>query len=390
MDHTPSNSVPVSAQLLLSGVDVEPRDYQLRVAGKAIELMTKGAARHSSDLRTAANSVLIESPTGSGKTVMGLTISRYFQHTMGYSVGWSAMRRNLLTQVAAENDRWNFGVELELISMFDKHPPAVDFLVVDEAQHDAAMSMANLHSIIRPAKVLGLSATPYRTDRVTLCFEQAIRDADIHHLIQEGHLSAYHHYTIPEYSPDTVSDCYVREPQRWGKSLMFFRHRTDCQQCQVQLSRRGVVSEVVTAETDRERQIHDFANGRIQVLLSMMILTEGFDCPALQTVFCRPSGKPCTVQMCGRVFRKHPGCAVKQIVQCRQTSHPFPRSAAPAEQYVWSGRQWNTLKMNSQIAGISANAMRAIARSRAELPKLITENRPTTQPWWQRWERDVS
>ena len=34
------------------------------------------------------------------------------------------------------------------------------------------------------------------------------------------------------------------------------------------------------------------------------ILTEGFDCPSLKTVFCRPSGKSCTVQMGGRDFRE--------------------------------------------------------------------------------------
>ncbi len=53
----------------------------------------------------------------------------------------------------------------------------------------------------------------------------------------------------------------------------------------------GVSAEVVTATSDRERQIEDFEAGRTEVLLSMAILTEGFDCPSLQTVFCRPSSK---------------------------------------------------------------------------------------------------
>src|SRR3712207_7511958 len=48
------------------------------------------------------------------------------------------------------------------ISMFDKRPPQVDLLVIDEAQHDGALSMANLHSCIKPRKILGLSATPFR------------------------------------------------------------------------------------------------------------------------------------------------------------------------------------------------------------------------------------
>ena len=43
------------------------------------------------------------------------------------------MRRNLLQQIKAENERHRFGVDLQTISMFDKHPPTdIDLLVVDE------------------------------------------------------------------------------------------------------------------------------------------------------------------------------------------------------------------------------------------------------------------
>ena len=81
---------------------------------------------------------------------------------------------DLLAQAAADNAR-GFGVEdLRLISMFDKRPPRVDLLVIDEAQHDGALSMANLHSFIKPKKILGLSATPFRGDRFKLCFEKSI------------------------------------------------------------------------------------------------------------------------------------------------------------------------------------------------------------------------
>ena len=56
--------------------------------------------------------------------------------------------------------------------MFDRDPPTgLDLLVVDEAQHDAAQSMAVLHQRIRPRFILGLSATPFRADRVKLCFD---------------------------------------------------------------------------------------------------------------------------------------------------------------------------------------------------------------------------
>src|SRR6056297_3087924 len=182
-----AREIPQRLQGFLAGCDLQPRDYQRRIIETAIRrfagLQQSGvsagelAPHFDPEMAWGAASVLIESPTGSGKTVMGLAIAALLQQVTGARVGWVAMRRNLLTQAAAENHRRGFGVELVPISMFTKEPPAVDLLIVDEAQHDAATSMANLHSTIRPRWTLGLSATPYRSDHVKLCFEHVIRDA---------------------------------------------------------------------------------------------------------------------------------------------------------------------------------------------------------------------
>ncbi len=83
-------------------------------------------------------SVLVESPTGSGKTVMGLLIAEKMQEQSSLKIGWVAMRRNLLSQAQRENERLGFGLNVQYVSMFDSNPPEVDFLIVDEAQHDAA------------------------------------------------------------------------------------------------------------------------------------------------------------------------------------------------------------------------------------------------------------
>jgi superfamily II DNA or RNA helicase len=357
------------------GVEVEPRAYQDRIAAKAVAMLVGEHRGRLGELEPEARSVMIESPTGSGKTVVALAIARELQRRCGYRVGWASMRRNLLSQAAEENARRGFGVELELISMFDKQPPKVDLLIVDEAQHDAAMSMGNIHSAIRPARVLGLTATPYRTDRVNLCFERVIRDAGIHQLIQEGYLSQYAHYTIPRYGPAPVAEAYLREPGRWGKSLVFFHRLDECVATCARLREGGVRADVVTAKSDRDRQIERFAAGELDVLLSMAILTEGFDCPELRTVFCRPSGKGCTIQMAGRVFRKHPSLPLKQIVQCEQTRHPVVRTATPTEQYVWAGDGWRALKMNRQIEQIGHSMLRLIAASTAELPRYVAQRK---------------
>ena len=344
---------------------VQPRDYQQRIIAKSLD--------HFRAQPTA--SVMVESPTGSGKTVMGLLMAREMQRETGCRVGWVAMRRNLLAQARNENIARGIGLEFQTISMFDRNPPEVDFLVVDEAQHDAAMSMAVLHGQVKPQWILGLTATPYRTDRLRLCFDHVVRDAGIHQLIQDGWLSPYHHYTIPTWSPESVATAYCREPERWGKSLMFFFRSESCQDCADLLRQQDVRCEVVTATSNREQQIDSFLAGRCDVLLSMAILTEGFNCPELKTVFCRPSGQGCTVQMGGRVFRQHPDLPFKQIVQCGETRHPFPRTATPDEQYVWLDGQWLSLKPNQHINAITQRSLAAIAGASVELPAFVASRR---------------
>jgi hypothetical protein len=97
-------------------------------------------------------------------------------------------------------------------------------------------------------------------------------------------------------------------------------------------------------------------------------------------VFCRPSGKGCTIQMGGRVFRRHADFPFKQIVQCKQTRHPFLKTAMADEQYIWLDGSWRTLQVNQRIAAITQRSRAAIARSQAELPQLVAQHR--TRDFW--------
>lgn len=366
---------------LLAVSDLQARPYQERIVQTAIE-MFGGIKQIDGRTMPTASSVLIESPTGSGKTVMGLATAALLQKTTGARVGWVAMRRNLLAQAEAENSLRKFGVKMDLISMFDKQPPQVDLLIVDEAQHDGATSMANLHSQIQPTWTLGLSATPYRSDRIKLCFDQVIRDAGIAALIADGYLSQYHHYTIDEYTPGSVARLLIDSPQKWGKSLVFFHKRTECESLYQKLAESGIRSEVVTATSDRERQLDDFQADRIDVLINMAILTEGFDCPRLQSVFCRPSGKGCTIQMAGRVLRTCRDVPHKQVVQCRKTSYPLLRLAMPAEQYLWTDAGWRSIHANLQLDEMARTARRRIANAKVELPTVVAMHRKRNAGSW--------
>ena len=119
-----------------------------------------------------------------------------------------------------------------------------------------------------------------------------------------------------------------------------------------------------------------FRSGRLDVLVNCMMLSEGFDCPELKTVFCRPSCKGVTVQMAGRVLRKHADWPYKQIVQCTKTRWPFLRTAAPALQYVWSDGQWRSLQANPFINQVNGRVLQALARTNTQLPVCLSRNQP--------------
>ncbi len=372
---------------ILERTKVQPRPYQARIVTKAVDMFTGRYVNGAEQVEPAVNSVMIESPTGSGKTIMGLTVAKVLQSQHpDMVVGWVAMRRNLLSQVQRENLGKGLNVNsFYPTSMFDKDPSELRqarrdgrkvLLVVDEAQHDAAASCAHLHNDIEPDYVLGLTATPFRTDRMKLCFSKVIKDAGIHQLIQDGYLSKYDHFTIPKWDAQTVADFYCREPERWGKSIFYFLTIGECHQLNTIFHSRGIVSDVVTGDSDpkyREDQLAAFHAGDIPALINCMVLTEGFDEPSLQTVWVRDSGKGPTIQMSGRVFRQYPGIARKQVVQSRNTKWPMIRTAMPDQQYLWQEDMWRTLKVNEKIQTINANALVAIAQTEVEMPKFILD-----------------
>ena len=357
---------------IIARTHVDPRPYQSRIVNRVVDMFTGAYRNGAGETEPAARSVMIESPTGSGKSCMGLLIAKALQTHTGVRVGWCAMRRNLLDQVQAENRRHGINVDLQIVSMFEKNPPsAIELLIVDECQHDAASSMAHLHNVIQPKWILGLTATPFRCDRVKLCFDKVVRDTGIHQLIQDGYLSGFNHYTIPSWDAEQLASHYGAEPERWGKSIFFFHTLSECFALQQSLRSHGIVSEVVTGTSDRDTQLDAFRNGDVRVLINCMVLTEGFDDPTLQTVWVRPSAKGPTIQMAGRALRKCDGLPVKQIVQCKQTPHPFIKTAHCRQQYLWQSGEWRTLQVNPLLNFCSNNVRRVMAQTKIDLPSYL-------------------
>ena len=257
------------------------------------------------------------------------------------------------------------------IGVANNHNFFADGILIHNCQHDAASSMAHLHNVIQSRYILGLTATPFRTDRVKLCFDKVVKDAGIHQLIQDGYLSQYDHYTVPKWEVSQLANHFCAAPDRWGKSIFFFHTLGECFALNEVLRSRGVRSDVVTAGSDRDRQLAEFRNGILQVLVNCMVLTEGFDDPTLQTVWVPPSAKGPTMQMAGRALRKCSGIAAKQVVQCKQSPHPFPKTAMCRQQYLWQSGEWRSLRVNPKLKLCNFNTQRAIAHTEVELPKFL-------------------
>ena len=290
------------------------------------------------------NSVLLESPVGSGKTYMALEMIHLLQQHLGHTlkVGWVAPRRHLLQQMMEAN-RDLYGDRIRPVSLFEKAPPEVDLVVLDEAHHEATQSCVLLYEKMRAKWTIGLSATPMRMDRMKLSFQETVRTCSIGRLVREGHLSQFNTYVIPNYGVDTVADFYLADPLRWGKSLVFFSTIAECVAFRERLAAVGIGCEVVTSDSDKESQIEAFASGRVQVVANVAMLTEGFDQPDVASIFARDASRLPTVQMCGRGLRRAPGKVACNIVQSANTNYLFERVAHPRNAFRWQQGRWLAL-----------------------------------------------
>jgi hypothetical protein len=286
---------------------------------------------------------------------MGLSaLKRIKERWTDMTFGWVAMRRKLLDQAQIENER--VGVkDIKFVSMFDNDPPKCDLLVTDEAQHDSARTCANLHKTMGAKLSLGLTATPFRTDRVKLAYEKIIRDCGVRFLIEQGYLSPFHHYVMDEFTPASVGTMYLKDPDKWGKSVVYLRTQSECEQLEAMLTKGGVASAVLLgshAQSEKDRMFDEFESGKLKVLINIYLLTEGFDAPDLKTAWVRDASKLPTIQMAGRCLRKDPNNPdkVAQIVQShRPRTFPYSKIAKAMREYILIENEWYGLEPGPEV-----------------------------------------
>lgn len=192
-------------------------------------------------------------------------------------------------------------------------------------------------------KIVGLTATPWRTNSGNLCepygdqqplFSEVAYELPMTELLKRGFLSpmvakkmnqkmdvsGVHKrggefiekelnaaVNTDEINKGIVEETIARCEDR--KSWLVFGVSIDhCTRLRDMFRERGVKCEVVSSLTpshERDRLIRDFIAGRIRCLVNVTLLTTGFDFPGLDAIIlARPTGSPgLFLQMCGRGLR---------------------------------------------------------------------------------------
>jgi DNA repair protein RadD len=318
--------------------DTKLRDYQQALIDETVDALR--------DHR----SVLLQAPTGAGKTEIAVEVARRHRDKVVWFV---CHRHEIVAQTSGALKR--AGVDAHGV-VAPKHPedatirmqvcsigalrhrykryPAPDLIVLDECHHAAASSWAKLIKRFPDAKLLGLTATPERLDGRGLgdWFEHMIVGPDTHKLIDEGYLSKFRMFapTIPdlrgvrvkqnEYNrhdleaamnkQSLVGDVvdHYKNLTLNARALAFCASVTASRDLAARFRAAGIPAKHIgwnTPQAKRDQAVHDLASGKIRVLTNVEVFTEGFDLPAIDAVLLLRPTKSFALyrQMIGRCLR---------------------------------------------------------------------------------------
>ena len=320
------------------------RPYQEELINKTRSLMKDGV-----------KSIIIQSPTGSGKTLLTAHMLKSAA-SKGLSSWFIVHRRELIKQSVAA-----FSVEdiphgviaagfypkrNELVQIASIQTLAKRFhnlrkpklIVWDECQHNAAKSWDKIFKMFPDAYHIGLTATPERLDGKGLgqYFSKMVHGPSVQWLIENKFLSPYRlfaptslnlsglHIRMGDYiqsetqaavDKPTITGCAIEHYKKhaFGKrALIFAVSVAHSKHVVAQFNAAGIEAEHVDGETSyeqRDNSIRDFKNGTLKILSNVNLFGEGFDVPAIEAlIILRPTmSLALFLQMIGRSLRPMEG-----------------------------------------------------------------------------------
>ncbi len=314
-------------------------------------------------------SVMLQMPTGTGKTRLFASIVKDIhnlskQDKKAYKVLILVHRKELIKQISenvglryniahgkiiANNEEDDFyPTQIASIQTLSRRlekwrTKNFDFIIIDEAHHALAPTYVKVCKCFSNAKILGVTATPYRMGKQSflLLFDKLIVSSSITEFIRKGYLSDYEYYSIKsdskiqqlineikdfdidgDYAEKTLTSIFDTSKIRAnlletysknaiGKKGIIYtiNKQHNHHVCNTFLD-AGIVTSAIDSDTDKEKReqiVKDFKNGKIQILCNVNIFSEGFDCPDVEFIqLARPTKSlSMYLQQVGRGFRVH-------------------------------------------------------------------------------------
>lgn len=306
--------------------------------------------------------IVLVLPTGGGKTCTGAEIVRRAV-AKGRRVLWLAHRAELVDQAvatltaqglivgarsassAAPPNPYAF-VQVATVQTLlarAERPPA-DLIVADEAHHYVADEWVTLLRDYPDAFVLGLTATPERSDGRGLgeLFGGLVVGVTARELTELGALVPCEIMRPAEYlgSGEIAQHPVDAHAAHAGdrRTIVFARSVELAEEYTAAFKMRGVAAATISGEmpwAERSLYLGAFRRGDIRVLVNVFVLTEGFDAPETSCIIlargCSTAGT--YLQMIGRALRPAPGKVDALLLDLRGVSHEF---GEPADERVFS------------------------------------------------------
>ena len=332
--------------------------------------------------RAGARAPLLVAPTGAGKTVIIAAVLQGVA-SRGQSAIVLVHRRELIAQtsakltlagvehgiIAAGVSGANASIQVAsvqtLARRLDRIAAQPDLIVIDEAHHAAASTWGKALSHWPKALRLGVTATPVRQDGRGLkaVFDRLVLGPSTAELISAGFLCPARIYAPPpvadlsglhrragDYAIDEAAERMDR-PIVTGDAIAHYQRLAAGQRaiafcCNVKHAEHvcaafndaGVEAATLLGATDplrRDATVARFAAGELQVLVTVDVVSEGFDIPAAGcAILLRPTQSlGLYLQQVGRVLRPAPSKAAAIVLDHVGNVH---RHGWPDDPREWS------------------------------------------------------
>ena len=343
-----------------------------------------------SAFQSGARAPLLCLPTGGGKTVILATIAaqaaarnrhvlilvhrRELIHQTANKLAWAGLDHGI---IAAGHPATDARVQVASVQTLVRRLAGMawqpSLVIIDEAHHAAAGSWRQILENWTDAYRIGVTATPCRLDGRGLseAFDHLVLGPSVADLVFWGFLSTARIYAPPvvadlsgvrrragDYANDQAAAAMDR-PTVTGDAIAHYQRLAAGQQaiafcCNVAhavsvcdaFKTAGISAALLLGNTpDREQVVAQYAAGAVRVLVTVDVVSEGFDVPAAScAILLRPTQSlGLYLQQVGRVLRPAPGKDAALILDHvgNVTRHGFPddpREWSLAEGIVRGGR----------------------------------------------------